>query len=201
MCKHVRIREPGAPVHSDRFGVLGGRATRKPSPRQPLSLEVCAPRALRSAGGPPRRAEAMGGKKKKQEPPPVEDASWVGEVYERHAERRPAWMNKGGNIWAPAAAYSDQAARTALQHDDEVDHSKSQRTSMANERIAKNMQKAATAYAREVLAAKPVRFDGPRGLKVIDGRPVQVSFVWGWTFQASQLPEESAGSQGPRQKE
>ena len=176
---HVRLREPGAPLQKQERVPLERRATSHQSPRQPLAQEVCAPRVRRGPDDLARRADAMGPKKKSQkQASPVEDDSWVQEVYQRNLDRRAGLMKKDGDIWTPAAEDAREWARGELRKEYGVQPEKAISGTLT-ERIAKDLQQHATAYAREVLAAKPVRFDGPRGLKVIDGRPVQVKCVWG----------------------
>ena len=133
--------------------------------------------------------------------------SWVAGVYERHQERRAGNTGDSFGRWVAAAAERDADARSQLATTaDDLGPTVREREYKRDLR-AREFQRAAVEYAREILSAKPIRFDGPKGLRVIEGRPVQVgscqtlagvSSVQAWSRRARGLRFGEGGSGGKR---
>lgn len=200
------IREPEAMVNPRAGGLgkkAGGEERRGRAHRESRAAVVFA--RARAALQPARAAAGImpSGRKRRPapQPDPPEDNSWVARTAER-IDGPEAWRHTHHDRWKFAGLVGDavlepdfakSAHEVAVVMDGLGD-------AAAEERLlerSRELAAMAAGYAREMVSVKPIRFDGPTGLRMIQGRPVQ-ALVWGGPFSArAGGGGEGGGRRGP----
>lgn len=117
-------------------------------------------------------------------PQQPEDDTWVAAVAERQDRFENPWRDRRQERWQRAREEAEaNFERTIDQYGTQMASAASRARAECAGRQAEDkamfLAEVAAAYARSEVAAKPLRFDGPTGVRMVDGRPVQAHDVSG----------------------